>query len=225
MDKEKKGFSRHELEWDIESLPINFPKIIRKKYEFYYLKNKKKYTLWIDKCGKLSKGNIDWWMTLPSYRNPYISNIFNYLTVLDTLSSIKNKKINLTILTKSNQLSKIIQIYFKKSFEVKIQKNNAKFSIVKNLLKSIIFQLVLFFFIKFFIKKQFYNKKKILIVDQFITLNKKQNSNFFKDFSDTKKLKTLISPTFIPTMNFFKLFSNIFFLIKKKIIIFLKNIT
>lgn len=216
MDKEKKSFSKHELEWDIESLPINFPKIIRKKYEFYYLKNKKKYTLWIDKCGKLSKGNIDWWMTLPSYRNPYISNIFNYLTVLDTLTSIKNKKINLTILTNSKQLSKIIKIYFKKSFEVKIQKNNAKFSIVKNLLKSIIFQLVLFFFIKFFIKKQFYNKKKILIVDKFITLNKKQNSNFFKDFSDTKKIKTLISPTFIPTMNFFKLFGNIFFLIKKK---------
>lgn len=215
MDKEKKDFSKHKLEWNIESPPINFPKIVRKSYEFNYLKNKKKYTLWVDKCGKLNKSNIDWWMTLPSYRNPYISNIFNYLTVLDTLSSIKNKKINLKILTKSKQLSKVIKIYFKNSFEVEIQKNNTKYLIIKNLLKSIIFQLVLFLFIKLFIKKQFYSKKKISIIDQFITHNEKQNSNFYKDFSDTRELKNLISPTFIPTLNFFKLFKSIFYLIKK----------
>ena len=92
MQEENRNFFEDEFIWDLESAPINFPQFIRKKFEFNYCKNRIKYNRWIDGCGKSKNSNIDWWMTLPSYRNPYINNIFNYLTALDTLSSLKNKK-------------------------------------------------------------------------------------------------------------------------------------
>ncbi len=214
MYREKNILSKNELLWDIDSSPINYPPIIRKQFEYNFCKNRKSYNLCIDKFGKLNNINIDWWMTLPSYRNPYISDIFNYLVVLDTLKSFKNKNINIKIVTSSEQFSKLVTDHFKKSITVEIKKRNIKALLIKEYIKSVIFQLIVFVFINLFVKKK-YQEKKIIIVDQFVTLNKKQNSNFYRKFSNTKHLKTLIAPTLIPTMNFVKLFKNLMYSIKK----------
>ena len=220
MQEENRNFLEGEFIWDLESAPINFPQFIRKKFEFNYCKNRIKYNRWIDGCGKSKNSNIDWWMTLPSYRNPYINNIFNYLAALDTLSSLKNKKTNLQIITSSKQLSILINRHFKNSFKVKLKKKNNKITSINNFLKSIIFQLITFFFINIFIKKNFYDGKKIVVVDQFVTLDERQNSNFYKKFSNTKNLKTLIAPSLMPTMNFIKLFKNLFKLTTRDNLIF-----
>ena len=73
------------LKWNLEDLPINFPKDIRKIYEESYKINRRNYSKLIDKFSNNYKDDIDWWLTLPSSRNPYISNILNYITVLETL--------------------------------------------------------------------------------------------------------------------------------------------
>lgn len=220
MYKDKKNSEEDFQVWDVELAPINFPSFIRKKYELNYCKNRKQYNLWIDRCSKLQKTNIDWWMTLPSYRNPYICNIFNYLAVLDTLFSIKNKRINLKIVTSSKQLSNLINHHFKSFCKIELKQKNVKLSLIINYCKCIIFQLVTFFFINIFFKKTNYEKKKIILVDQFVTHNEKQNSNFYKKFSDRKNLRTLIAPTLIPTINFLKLFKNLFKLKKRENLIF-----
>ena len=214
MRREKNIQSKHELEWDIDLSPINYPSIIRKKFEYIFYKNRKSYNQCIDKFGKFNNINIDWWMTLPSYRNPYVSDIFNYLVVVDTLKSFKNKKICIKIITSSEQFSKILNNHFKKSITVEIKRRNIKTLLIKEYVKSVIFQLVVFIFINLFVKKK-YQKKKIIIVDQFVTLNKKQNSKFYRKFSNTKNSDTLIAPTLIPTMNFVKLFKNLMYSIKK----------
>jgi len=204
------------VEWNIESLPINFPNFIRKKYEINYIKNRSKYTNWVDLIGKNYKTSIDWWMTLPSYRNPYESNLLNYLTVLDTLNQLKKDKIKINIFTHSQSMAYTMNFYFKNKFQVNLVKKWNFLRIIKNFLKSTLFQLVLFFLINILIKKRKSKpNEKIIIVDQFITLKRDQNLNFYQSFRDTKKTKTLIAPTLMPTLNFFKLFKIIFELLKK----------
>ena len=159
MRREKNIQSKHELEWDIDLSPINYPSIIRKKFEYIFYKNRKSYNQCIDKFGKFNNINIDWWMTLPSYRNPYVSDIFNYLVVLDTLKSFKNKKICIKIITSSEQFSKILNNHFKKSITVEIKRRNIKTLLIKEYVKSVIFQLVVFIFINLFVKKKYQKKK------------------------------------------------------------------
>ena len=180
------------VEWNIESLPINFPNFIRKKYEINYIKNRSKYTNWVDLIGKNYKTSIDWWMTLPSYRNPYESNLLNYLTVLDTLNQLKKDKIKINIFTHSQSMAYTMNFYFKNKFQVNLVKKWNFLRIIKNFLKSTLFQLVLFFLINILIKKRKSKpNEKIIIVDQFITLKRDQNLNFYQSFRDTKKTKTL----------------------------------
>ena len=81
--------SQINLIWDIDDLPIKFPSKIRDVYEKIYLKNRKNYTNWIDKIGKKYSNNIDWWMTLPSFKDPYVSKMLNYLCIIDTLNILK----------------------------------------------------------------------------------------------------------------------------------------
>ena len=65
---------------------------LKKLTGIFIIQNRKKYEF-IDKIGKKFSDDIDWWMSLPSYRNPYASKLLNYLTVLDTIQKLKNKEI------------------------------------------------------------------------------------------------------------------------------------
>ena len=146
--KNIKKISQINLIWDIDDLPIKFPPKIRGTYEKIYLKNRKNYTNWIDKIGKKYANNIDWWMTLPSFRNPYASKILNYLCIIDTLSILKFT--NITLFTSSKIFGKLITKNFKNSnIEVKIKPNNSGISKFKNFLKSTIYQLFYFYLSKF----------------------------------------------------------------------------
>ncbi len=120
MYNEKKK-SQINLIWDIDDLPIKFPKRIRNTYENIYQKNRKNYTNWIDKIGTKSSNNIDWWMTSPSFRNPYVSKLLNYLCVIDTLNILKFENINLY--TDSKIFAGLINKTFNRSnIEVHIKK-------------------------------------------------------------------------------------------------------
>ncbi len=210
--KNIKKKSQINLIWDIDALPIKFPSKIRDTYEKIYLKNRKNYTNLIDQIGKKYSDNIDWWMTLPSYRSPYASNILNYLCIIDTLRILKFTSI--TLITSSKVFGKLITKNFKNSnIEVKIKpKNSGFFPIFKNFFKSTIYQLFIFLFIKILKKKEKFDNRKIVLIDKFITLRETQNLGYFPEFNNSKNIK--IVPTFIPTLNIFNLIK-IFSYIKK----------
>ena len=215
--KSKKKASRNLVTWPIDKLPINFPDGVRKLYEKNYIKNRKKYTFWIDKVGENCCEDIDWWMTLPSYRNPYYSNILNYMTVIDTLNQLKKKRIK--IITHSKSMSEIINQKFRTNkINVYVKKKLTFFIVVKSLFSSIIFQTILYCFINIFVKKKKINKKnKIIIIDKFVTLRKKQNLNFYKPFEDTKEIKNFIVPSFVfRSLNFVDLKNVMIELLKKE---------
>ena len=201
--KNIKKKSQINLIWDIDDLPIKFPLKIRDAYEKIYLKNRKIYTNWVDKNGKKFSGNIDWWMTSPSFRNPYVSRLLNYFSVIDTLKTLKNE--NIKIFTDSEVFGKIIKDKLGNvNVEIHLKKNTrGSVAKLKNYLKSTIYQLIIFGLIKILKKKEEVSNKKLVLIDKFVTLNQSQNLGYYPKFLNTKNIR--IVPTFIPTLNLFNL--------------------
>ena len=81
------------MKWNIENQPITFPKEIREIYDKIYHRNRNFYCEWVQKLTKDKYTNLDWWMTRPTLRNPYTSNLINYITVFETLKKIKTKEL------------------------------------------------------------------------------------------------------------------------------------
>ena len=198
------------ITWDLEDAPIKFPKEVRQIFYEVFIHNRKKFTLWVDKIGKKNRNDIDWWSTLPSLRDPYTNNLLNYISIIDTISKIKFK--NLKIITRSYEMKRILEKNFNnKKINIKVTYQKEKVKVISNFLKSIIFQIIIYFYINLFFKKKKVEKsQKITLVDTFITLNERQNSNYYpkdiKNFKGKRSIKILIVPTFIPTLNIFKLF-------------------
>ena len=142
------------MKWNIEEQPILFPYKVRKIYEIIYKKNRFKYSNWIGDITASNHNNIDWWMTKPTLRNPYKSNLLNYITVIETLEKIKEK--DLEIITFSSQMKLVLSKYFSKKFNLKIyvNKNNNDFlNNISSLVKTFVFQFFIFYILKFLLKK------------------------------------------------------------------------
>ncbi len=201
--KNNKNHSQINTIWDVDNLPIKYPIKIRNTYEKIYKENRKSYTNWVDKIGRRFCNDIDWWMTLPSLRNPYASKLLNYLCVIDTIRKLNYK--NLILKTDSNAFANLLTSNFKK-YNVKVEVNSRKnvlAPLLGKFIKSTLFQLFIYFFIKFFKKKSEINEKKVILIDKFFTFKSKQNSNYFPSFVKAKNVR--IVPTIIPTLNFIKL--------------------
>ena len=126
------------ITWDLEDTPIKFPKEVRSIFDKVFIHNRKNFTLWIDKIGKKNQNDIDWWSTLPSLRDPYTNSLLNYISVIDTISKIKFK--NLEIITRSFEMKRILERNFKnKKLNIKVTNQKEKLNVISNFLKSIIF--------------------------------------------------------------------------------------
>ena len=192
-------------EWNIDEEPINFPDKIRIIYERNYIKNRVQFTNWIDSFSKKHSQDIDWWMTLPSTRDPYKSNLLNYICIIDTLKKIQIK--NIKIKTKSKEFAKILNQEFKILVEIKKKRNFFSFKSINNFIKSVLFQLILFLYINLFIKKKNVKKNKIGLVDIFLSKIEDQNKNFYPNLDKSRKsLDYFFVPTFVPTFNILKIF-------------------
>lgn len=199
----KKNNHQINIIWDIDDLPINYPLEVKDTYRKIYYQNRKNYTNWVDKIGKKFSSDIDWWMTLPSYRNPYAGKLLNYLTVLDTIQKLKKKEIILK--TKSPNFVSVVKANFGRS-NIKAEtysKKESFGSMTLKYIKSLIFQVFLYIFISIFQKKEEINGKKIVLIDKFFTFKKKQNLNYFPNLGNIKNIR--IIPTIIPTFNLVKL--------------------
>ena len=196
------------MKWNIEEQPIFFPNEVKKIYEKIYRLNRLKYTNWIGKISRSNKNNIDWWMTKPTLRNPYTSNLLNYITVIETLEEINNKNIEIT--TSSNEMKLILFKYFKKKSNIKIhiqKKDNSFFqNNILSFFKCFFFQLFIFIFIKFFVVKKKYNKdNNYTLIDTFLTLDKRFNNELYPIVPKKNDKQVLFVPTIIHTLRFYRL--------------------
>ena len=132
------------MRWNIENQPISFPSEIREIYEKIYHRNRIFYCDWIKQLTKDKEVNLDWWMTRPTLRNPYTSNLINYITVFETLNKTKIK--NLEIITNSKNMGHLLKKYFNKKFNLIIKYENNKKNKILIILKKFHFSDFIFYF-------------------------------------------------------------------------------
>ena len=101
----------NQLIWDTTLDPLDYPKEIREEFfkkSFFY---RKKFVSWLDIISKDYINNFDWWIKLPSSRDPFKSNLYKNVIIF---SILQNKKI----------LKNVKIIYFENKNFIKIIRNN-----------------------------------------------------------------------------------------------------
>ena len=143
--------------WNIDEDLTNCSPIIRKIIFNVKIKNRKNFCDWIEQISTKNVQKLDWWLTIPSSRNPYLSDLYNKFCILETINILVKKKYSLEIKTFSKNFYDIILKWKsnKKNYPVKLdlklKKSHQNFIYV---LKGIIFYSFIFFYIKIFIKKK-----------------------------------------------------------------------
>ena len=70
------------LLWDTTLEPCEYPQIIKDIFFKESIKNRLTYTSWVGKISNRYKNDLDWWLTAPPSRNPFVSQIHKYLSSL-----------------------------------------------------------------------------------------------------------------------------------------------
>lgn len=205
------------LTWYIDNDENNYPKEVKKIFFQNRIKLRKKYNNWVGEISKKFSNDIDWWVSVPGSRNPYFSEIYKIICLLETIKRLKSKKI--LIFTNS----KIVQSLIKDNFSnknLKISLNTLKIQ-RKNYRKIVIcsiFQIIIFLFVKLFYKKKIPYQKNLVLINTYPTNNLKKVERHFQ-FSDrflkSNKKKVLFTPTILITKNLIKVFKTINFLSRK----------
>ncbi len=102
--------------WDLDEDLISSP-LIREIIFNIKKSNRKAFCNWIKDISKKHSKDIDWWLTIPSSRNPYLSDLYSSICILETIDRLIKKKYFLKITTSSYALYEIIK---KKVFQEKI---------------------------------------------------------------------------------------------------------
>ena len=210
--------------WDTTKYPAEYPQKIKKIYFKESITNRKPFTKWIGKISKNFPNDIDWWVTIPLSRDPYLSNLYHYICILKTLKVSKRKiKID-TIIVNSKSLLNLIKIWLYKNkidTKVKYVGENEKIKNFFILFKSTFFYFFLFFIINIFTKKKIIKKdeRKSVLIDTFATKESIYGERLYQgldSFIKTKKIKhVFFVPTFIIEKNLFKIVKIIHTLNKK----------
>ena len=183
-----------------------YPEIIKKHFFNNYLDVRKKYTIWVGKISKNFSKDIDWWSSLPASRNPNSSKLFNYICILETLKSLKNKKI--TIVTESKNFYELLLNNFSKNknFNFVYKKKIEPLYFSKFLISSF-FQLFIFVLIRIFFsnKKKIENKTVINTYFNYVDNKIERQFVFSSSFKKKNKKNYVFIPTFIPTKKIFTL--------------------
>ena len=103
MKKKKKIY------WNINNkLEIDQP-VIRRIFFRKKIINRKNFCAWIGEISSKHSQNFDWWLTIPSSRNPYVSELYDNICVLETIDELIKKNYNVKIKTSSLSLFSIIK--------------------------------------------------------------------------------------------------------------------
>ena len=199
-------YLKRSLIWDTSLDENQYPEEIKKILFKNYLILRKDYTKWIGHISKKFSKDVDWWVSIPSSRNPNFTKIFKIICLLETLKKVENKVIE--VKTDSKLFFDLLKKNFsnkKIKLSLKIKDNNYNFS--KYLIGSI-FQLIIFFIIKISYCKKI-NKKNIVFINNYPTYNLEKIERLFQfsnSFLKKNKKKFYFVPNIIPNKNFIKVF-------------------
>ena len=80
--------------WDTSLNPIDYPKEIKEKYFKLSTEYRKKFIKWFGSASLKYEKKFDWWIKLPSSRDPYKSNLFkNFIIIKILKDQVISKKI------------------------------------------------------------------------------------------------------------------------------------
>ena len=82
---------QHIFFWDTTVNPVDYPKEIKDKFFELNIKYRKKFIIWFGKISKKYHNNLDWWIKIPATRDPFKSQLYRNIIILEIL---KNKKFN-----------------------------------------------------------------------------------------------------------------------------------
>ena len=202
------------LLWDTTLEPCEYPQIIKDIFFKESVKNRLAYTSWVGKISNKHKKDLDWWLTAPPSRNPFVSEIHKYLSILSTLEKIKKKIKFLEIKLESKGIFSTIKTWSKKNkidLRLHLKKKQIKKGNFFLIFNAIAFNIIIFFYIRLFVKKVDLKKKslekKIILIDVFQT---SLDINRYY-YGIEKKLKNkdkelFYIPTFVIQKNLFNIF-------------------
>lgn len=200
--------------WNIDEDLTNCSPIIRKIIFNVKIKNRKNFCDWIEQISTKNFQKLDWWLAIPSSRNPYLSDLYNKFCILETINILVKKKYSLEIKTFSKNFYDIILKWKsnKKNcpikLDLKFKKSHQNFNFI---LKGIIFYSFIFFYIKIFIKKKKIERNsQNILVETFFIYNQKNKENFNSNIFKFHKAKYMyLVPSFLIQKNLILLMKTI----------------
>ena len=192
---------------------IFYPKTFKKIYYKNCLKLRKDFTKWIDEIGE--KKSLDWWVSIPASRNQYVSKLFNIFCLIESLKESKKKLKIEEIIVESVELKKIIEKNIRIRSKITLRNDHRKFNLKEFLFISKIFlyQLLIYIFCKFTVKKKLLKKEKLVLIDTFLIDEDLDNNKFYhKRLIEKSKEKKNIYfvPSFYSEMKVIKIIKIIF---------------
>ena len=154
----KKSVELEKFIWDTTQNPSDYPQFLKKIYFKLFLKNRRKFSIWISKYSKKNTEKIFTLVKLPYSRDPFKSNLLKNIIILIILKDYKvSQKIKKIVFENKSVRDSYLNFNGKKKIEIDIKKDNfSNFTIFKNF----IFSFLVFFFIKSLkIKKKIYSEK------------------------------------------------------------------
>ena len=108
--------------WDTTQFPCDYPENIKKIYFKCSISNRKSFSSWIGTANSFFFKDLDWWSTAAASRNPYVSNLFHQICIIETIKKISKFSANFKIVVKSPQLKIILRKILIKKFSIFINK-------------------------------------------------------------------------------------------------------
>ena len=103
-------YLKRKLIWDTSLDEHQYPEEIKKILFKNYLILRKDYTKWIGQISKKFAKDVDWWVSIPSSRNPNFTKIYKIICLLETLKKVEDKVIE--VKTDSKLFFDLLQEYF-----------------------------------------------------------------------------------------------------------------
>ena len=221
-----KSYQKQIINWDTSLNISEFPETVKSIFNKFYFKERRKFTLWLDKIPQEHSSDLDWWVSPPASRNLYFSNLYKYICILKTLQNLSDK-FKFIIITDSYAFKKIVKnIKDLNVIKVKIKFNKKSF--FKNFFYLYIIKNILIYSVQYFLIKILYKKKILnnsIIVDTFIIDKEKKEKFYYGDllsYSNKKKKKLIFLATIIEN-NIYKFLHILISLRKKKNYILKEN--
>ena len=80
-------------------------------------KKQKTFFFLIGKANSKFLKDLDWWSASPVSRNPYVSELFHHVCILETIKELNKSNINFDLTVGSNHLKIIIENILKKKLQ------------------------------------------------------------------------------------------------------------